>query len=271
MADVSHSSLESDGVWEKMFQILLEFRFKHGHWLVPNPFPCDPDLGKWVARQRQNYLDIQSGKSRVLTSLTLERERKLDQVGFQWSRLLHTVKEPIDSKHSLSRKETDMSSDCDLVENDAHRRNTLPKSHVEHIAGRRNESSSFVGNARSVNLPFFAKDDTFMSNWVRNKCFHSIFKHRQHRILMERLSAQLHWNSASAQSPSCAVATKQNNSKLNGCSMENASKKRKSIDNKSEHLSKDKNGVGLAVRLHIKRPKRVRIDPIPTSNSPVLD
>jgi len=71
--------------WNGIFQRLLEYRFEHGDWDVPNSYPNDSLLGAWVTRQRSDYRHIQSGRvRRELTSLTLAREAKLNQVGFQW-------------------------------------------------------------------------------------------------------------------------------------------------------------------------------------------
>lgn len=62
--------------WDLRYSQLLEFKKQHGHCKVEYSFPDNPQLGKWVSRQRQQ---------RKLNKLTPERERLLDEIGFLWS------------------------------------------------------------------------------------------------------------------------------------------------------------------------------------------
>lgn len=58
-----------------MLLLLLRFKAKNGHTRVPNPFKENPGLGRWFKNQRFNY---KKG------TLTEERKRWLDAVGFVW-------------------------------------------------------------------------------------------------------------------------------------------------------------------------------------------
>lgn len=42
-----------DSRWERMFSRLLGFKEKHGHCLVSNRYPEDPQLGSWGKTQRE--------------------------------------------------------------------------------------------------------------------------------------------------------------------------------------------------------------------------
>lgn len=63
-------------VWNFRYNQLLEFKQQHDHCKVPHHFPENPQLGKWVSKQRQQ---------RKQNKLTLERERLLEEIGFLWS------------------------------------------------------------------------------------------------------------------------------------------------------------------------------------------
>jgi superfamily II DNA or RNA helicase len=61
--------------WEDSYLQLLYFKEENGHCNVPYDYPDNPQLGKWVSRQRQRK---KSGK------LLPERERLLEEIGFNW-------------------------------------------------------------------------------------------------------------------------------------------------------------------------------------------
>ncbi len=61
--------------WQKMYDILKDFRAEHGHCRVPTGWPKDPVLANWVGVQRARKID---GK------LSTERQALLDAVGFIW-------------------------------------------------------------------------------------------------------------------------------------------------------------------------------------------
>jgi ribosomal protein L24E len=61
--------------WEDRLSQLLEYKEEHGHMFVPKKYERNPQLGEWVAKQRQFH---KSG------SLNEERIAKLNEVGFVW-------------------------------------------------------------------------------------------------------------------------------------------------------------------------------------------
>lgn len=79
--NAGHAGVPKFGQWNYSFQKLLKYREKHGHCLVPCEFDSDPSLARWVKRQRyQYYLMIHRKKS----SMTQERVKVLDEIGFIW-------------------------------------------------------------------------------------------------------------------------------------------------------------------------------------------
>ena len=67
--------------WMQMFEQLMEYKEKHGDFLVPQVYEGNPKLGKWVSRQRYFYHRTKMGKS---TRMTEERQHKLEELGFVW-------------------------------------------------------------------------------------------------------------------------------------------------------------------------------------------
>jgi hypothetical protein len=65
-----------DEKWEKRFKELCVYKRRYGDCLVPRSWPKDPDLGKWVERQR--YFKAK-GK------LRRDRKKQLDTIGFSWT------------------------------------------------------------------------------------------------------------------------------------------------------------------------------------------
>ncbi|MBV8878666.1 MAG: helicase associated domain-containing protein [Planctomycetaceae bacterium] len=67
---------ELDRRWNGMCDLLAEFLREHGHCDVPGNWPRDPDLARWVLRQRH-----------LLRADTLreDRQRRLEQCGIDWS------------------------------------------------------------------------------------------------------------------------------------------------------------------------------------------
>lgn len=62
--------------WEAMFDALVRFKQQHGHCNVPIKFPENPKLSKWAERQRLVH---------ELGGLTEERQKRLEELGFEWS------------------------------------------------------------------------------------------------------------------------------------------------------------------------------------------
>lgn len=71
--------------WEAMFNALVRFKQQHGHCNVPRKFPESPELAKWTERQRLVH---------ELGGLTEERQKRLEELGFEWSQYAAKKKEP---------------------------------------------------------------------------------------------------------------------------------------------------------------------------------
>ena len=67
--------------WDYMLSEMLEFREANGHCLVPHTFPANPQLARWVKRQRRQYKLMNDGKT---STMTKERAHVLEQEGFIW-------------------------------------------------------------------------------------------------------------------------------------------------------------------------------------------
>eukprot|EP00563_Minutocellus_polymorphus_P000120 CAMPEP_0181040716 /NCGR_PEP_ID=MMETSP1070-20121207/11202_1 /TAXON_ID=265543 /ORGANISM="Minutocellus polymorphus, Strain NH13" /LENGTH=456 /DNA_ID=CAMNT_0023118755 /DNA_START=26 /DNA_END=1397 /DNA_ORIENTATION=+ len=67
--------------WDYMLSEMLEFREANGHCLVPHTFPANPQLARWVKRQRRQYKLMNNGKT---STMTPERAHVLELEGFIW-------------------------------------------------------------------------------------------------------------------------------------------------------------------------------------------
>lgn len=61
--------------WQARFEDLLRYKETHGDCDVPAKWRENPQLGNWVSQQRQN---------RKTGTLHPERQRRLDEIGFDW-------------------------------------------------------------------------------------------------------------------------------------------------------------------------------------------
>ena len=68
-------------LWELRYNEVVSFVEEFGHARVPEDFPPNPSLGKWVKRQRYNYKRYQTGDSSTITTAQI---RLLSNVGFEW-------------------------------------------------------------------------------------------------------------------------------------------------------------------------------------------
>lgn len=68
--------------WVDRLQELAEYRQEHGHTMVPRRYKKNPALGNWVSKQRQQYRRFSAKE--IPCSLTEEKIRALESVGFQW-------------------------------------------------------------------------------------------------------------------------------------------------------------------------------------------
>ncbi|KAL9179467.1 hypothetical protein ACHAXT_008757 [Thalassiosira profunda] len=67
--------------WNDRYEQLLEFKKENGHCVVPQHYARNRPLGKWVAKQREQYRFYREGKHSFLTE---ERIDLLKSVGFVW-------------------------------------------------------------------------------------------------------------------------------------------------------------------------------------------
>jgi hypothetical protein len=67
--------------WDVQFRELLEYLQTHGNFNVPQYYPLNPLLFRWVSEQRHEYDLKRRGQQ---TSLTPLREAKLDAIAFTW-------------------------------------------------------------------------------------------------------------------------------------------------------------------------------------------
>lgn len=67
--------------WDQKLLELRTFRKRHGHSLVPHTYPPNPQLARWVKRQRRQYKLMQDGKA---STMTPDRVEILEQDGFVW-------------------------------------------------------------------------------------------------------------------------------------------------------------------------------------------
>ena len=66
--------------WDDRMEQLNEYKKEHGHVNVP---PRHGSLGMFLSYQRRNYKLLLAGK--LANSMTQERAKKLEALGFKWS------------------------------------------------------------------------------------------------------------------------------------------------------------------------------------------
>lgn len=79
---------EIDG-WKERLEELKKYRKKHGNVLVPNRYPENPQLGKWVSTQRRQYKLLNEGG---ISSMNQARIEALSELGFVWEVRANTKK-----------------------------------------------------------------------------------------------------------------------------------------------------------------------------------
>jgi len=67
--------------WQKRFEELVEFQKINKHCIVPNNYAPNPELSRWVKRQRHQYNILQQEK---LSPITIQRIKSLNEIGFTW-------------------------------------------------------------------------------------------------------------------------------------------------------------------------------------------
>ncbi|KAL3801715.1 hypothetical protein ACHAW5_010055 [Stephanodiscus triporus] len=81
--------------WNDRYEKMLEFKKETGHCVVPQHYPKNRALGKWVAKQREQYRFYREGKHSFLTE---ERIDLLKASGFVWQLKGRGVKKSKSSK-----------------------------------------------------------------------------------------------------------------------------------------------------------------------------
>ena len=79
------ASLSShDAKWDTKFHELVAYKNAHGGSCnVPQGYAENPQLGRWVSYQRQQYNKFQQDPS--TSSMTQERIERLESIAFQWN------------------------------------------------------------------------------------------------------------------------------------------------------------------------------------------
>jgi Helicase associated domain len=67
--------------WSLRYHELLEFHKMHGHAAVPHTYPANPQLARWVKRQRRQYKLRRENRQ---STMTTDRLDLLSSVGFVW-------------------------------------------------------------------------------------------------------------------------------------------------------------------------------------------
>ena len=67
--------------WNDRYEQLLEFKKENGHCVVPQHYPRNRALGKWVAKQREQFRFSREGRHSFLTE---ERIDLLKSINFTW-------------------------------------------------------------------------------------------------------------------------------------------------------------------------------------------
>jgi hypothetical protein len=67
--------------WSIRYKELLEFHKENGHAAVPHTYPANPQLARWVKRQRRQY---KLRKDNRQSTMTAERLDLLNSIGFIW-------------------------------------------------------------------------------------------------------------------------------------------------------------------------------------------
>jgi hypothetical protein len=64
-----------DKLWHQQYELLVEFKRKNGHCMVPKCYKQDKSLGRWVGEQRKMCNN---------NKIRLDRKRISEEIGFAW-------------------------------------------------------------------------------------------------------------------------------------------------------------------------------------------
>lgn len=71
--------VKPENAWEIKYKALIRFHKKYGHFYVPDQFYS---LKRWVRGQRHHYRKMKENKH---SSMTVERVKTLNAIGFEWN------------------------------------------------------------------------------------------------------------------------------------------------------------------------------------------
>lgn len=80
--------------WTCRYKELLIFHREHGHSAVPHTYPKNPQLARWVKRQRRQYKLLKDGRP---STMTADRLELLNSTGFVWDSHDVNWREKLDS------------------------------------------------------------------------------------------------------------------------------------------------------------------------------
>ena len=89
-----------ESIWEDYFNELKAYKEANGDCNVPDIYPENPQLSKWVGRHRYRY---------KLGKIDEERIRRLEEIGFEWSVLKQTG---WNERYSELKAYKDVNGDC---------------------------------------------------------------------------------------------------------------------------------------------------------------
>jgi hypothetical protein len=87
--------------WTIRYKELLSFHQLHGHAAVPHTYPANPQLARWVKRQRRQF---KLRKDKRQSTMTTERLDLLTNVGFVWDSHDVNWREKLDGLEAYRRE-----------------------------------------------------------------------------------------------------------------------------------------------------------------------
>lgn len=126
--------------WNDRYEQLLEFKKENGHCIVPQHYTRNRALGKWVAKQREQYRFYREGKHSFLTE---ERIDLLKSVGFVWQ---------IKGRGVNKMKKAALNGQVVGLANDDHKEKSLAKVEEEEKALVLKKESLMISNEMPMGL-----------------------------------------------------------------------------------------------------------------------
>ena len=68
--------------WNEKFNELVQYKARNGNCHVPTKYKANTALGRWVSTQRAEYKRYSEGNTK--TTMTAEKVRRLEGIGFAW-------------------------------------------------------------------------------------------------------------------------------------------------------------------------------------------